>query len=293
MATHESTVQNAEINPNAILSTIRNTMQELFKDRLDTRLDKFENTIKTTINTQSAKISSMQNQIAQLQSKNSEQETVINALFKEVREKNLCLSGVPDASDETSEQLMQKVCKIISDITKNNIIPATAFRCGKFRSEQNRKIRIKFESIRDRDSAFNNKDKLKHPIYLNEDISQNEAHAQKLLRDRRKELSKAGTTCSIDYKTLSIKAEDGTPLAEVRNGRLVHVLKKPVSTKRSNPGEPSNHKTPCSDDPVEPEGKKQKKDSGNSEHFLDASENPTTDQQPEDMEQENDTPLME
>lgn len=192
-------------------------------------MDKLEEMVKGSLISQTVKLNSMQSQLNHLQTKSVQQEKVIDDLIKEVREKNICLHGLSDSSSESEIELKTAVHKIIADITTLKIVPDKIYRCGNFQIGQTRKIKVKFVTISERDLVYANKSKLKHPIYINADISPNESFAHKLLRDKKKELISQGIQSTIDYKTRSLKSDDGGITMEVKNGTLI---RKVTKTKR-------------------------------------------------------------
>jgi len=121
------------------------------------------------------------------------------------------------------------VCKLFLDITKKDIRPDVIFRLGALKTGENRLIKVKFLSIRERNLVLKQwslvKETLKQKdvyasVYLNEDLPYTIRRDHALLRKGRNFINDNGKGATIDWKARTLDVEDGSKYF-VNDGKLI------------------------------------------------------------------------
>jgi len=139
-------------------------------------------------------------------------------IYNKMNELNLVVSGLPDSETETNNQLVRTVQKLIFEITKREISIDVGSRLGKFRPGVTRAVKVKFVTMLERNCVYLHRTSLKHPCYINEDLSPETRKDLALLRQKKKEIlsQDRNATVTIDSKTKTL--HHGQRRISIRNG---------------------------------------------------------------------------
>lgn len=174
-----------------------------------------------------AMIKSSASIIHKLQLENSELRQKLNFLerenelrYRESHFQNLILVGLKDDEEENTNNLILKIQQILLDISSNQIAIDTVYRIGKFTSDRQRSVRIRFMSHSDRNKALENSENLPENIYLNEDLPYTIRRDNRLFRNKRSELFNLGVNFQTDWKNKVITTNDGRKIS-ISDGKFI------------------------------------------------------------------------
>lgn len=199
----EDTVCFEQENPK-LLEIIGKSVESAITKSLDSRLQRIESALFSKVNSNTAKIHALNQQAGTFQNRLQKLEKQTEVIECELRERNLIITGLRDSERETTKDLFITVTRMFRDITRMNIKPDKLYRIGKYFHGAPRNVRVKLNTISEKDIVMECKQYLNPPIYLNEDEPYSVRIAKKLLRDKRRELADIGTESTIDYKTRSL-----------------------------------------------------------------------------------------
>lgn len=124
----------------------------------------------------------------------------------ETKSINLILSGVPDQIDEEADVLETKIIDEVKKMNPDHELKYdTVRRLGKYRDGVTRPIRIRFETMRERNAILQMKTLAKHPIYINRDLPEAVRRADFKMRQQIRLLKSTKKTIeNVDWKNYQI-----------------------------------------------------------------------------------------
>jgi archaellum component FlaC len=188
-----------------------------------------------------ANISSHENQITVLQDDiRNLNETICKIIsdkdnvYFEVNKLNLIISGLPDSSSETSEQLSAKLKPFLHKITSKHLNVDCSFRLGAFSDKYPRRIKIRFNTLSDRNTVWSLRDMAQPPYYINEDLSPNIRQIHGKLRQQKRDILSKNPSAKlwIDWKQLTINPGErpSTSITRSRPSSYNHGAGTPMDT---------------------------------------------------------------
>lgn len=211
----ETTLETKKTDPNYVLSQL-SKLDKLDKiDKLESKIDSFQDSLKSSVNHQNNKIAALEQRNSYLEQSNFKLERAIDDLWKEVHGKNLILRGLEDKHDENSFSLFQNVCAILRIITEVDIEPDVVYRMGEFVRGVNRPIRIVLCKHRERNLIFEYRANLDKHLTIAADLPTDMRVDFAILFKKKDELTKQGEACKIDFKAREITTVSGKGFASV------------------------------------------------------------------------------
>lgn len=99
--------------------------------------------------------------------------TISDHLEYELKKLNLTVVGFTEGALESAQDLAAKMNTFLSGLTGQDIKVAEATRFGPLSAKRSRTIRVRFNTMTDRDSVYNARFSTSHPTYINEDLPAN------------------------------------------------------------------------------------------------------------------------
>lgn len=126
-----------------------------------------------------------------------------------VREMYLILAGINDDADETEDAMAEKIQQIVKDINPANQFKYdTLYRIGKFQNGKTRKIRVKFLTMKERNSFLSLRKDTKRPVFIDEDEPNEIRTAKFQMREKIRSLKQSGDNVTgVSYKTFEIETD--------------------------------------------------------------------------------------
>lgn len=228
-------------NYNKLTEALLNINQNL--DKLK-KLDEIHNTVTELSNRLTANDNAVRNLGNDVEHITADLETVKkeiedfrsqkNKLEYEVKKINLIIQGVSDQEDETEATLVPKIKQLVSIETGFDFKYDEIYRIGAFRLGQNRNIRIRFKEMNHRNAFLNLRQKIKHPVYINEDLPEAIRKAEYNMRTKIRALKADRITItSVNWKKFEIELETKT-LTMNSDGSFTENVK-PTAESQPNP----------------------------------------------------------
>lgn len=143
------------------------------------------NQLKSNLTTTEARVETISNDVDNLHHRTDQ-------LEYELKKLNLTLVGFTEGASETSLELMTKINAFLSTITGQEIKVAEAVRMGPLSNKRQRTVRIRFNTMSDRDVTYNARFNTTHPTYINEDLPINMFKTLMTLKRKAKTLKSTG-----------------------------------------------------------------------------------------------------
>ncbi|CAL8080878.1 unnamed protein product [Orchesella dallaii] len=197
----------------ALITAMERSMKKLIKQELrqsdkksNSRFQKLTDLIEDKSKANNERFQNLEHENQVLVSKVSLLQRENESLQVELREKNIVISGIQDNENETESELVRKVSDLLKTIVskssepKINFRPDKAHRLGKFTSDKNRHVKVKFATISERDYIFRNKDKVPPQVTVKADIPFTMRRDHAILKQKQAELMNDGLPCTVDMK---------------------------------------------------------------------------------------------
>lgn len=127
----------------------------------------------------------------------------------EVKRINLIVAGIEDETDETDEDLKNKIQTMAKEIKQDiNFDCDTIRRLGEYKPGKTRRVHIRFKLMSDRNAFFELKKSTKHPIYINADVPEAVQKAEFKMREKIRNL-KANkiNIINVNYRNYEIETD--------------------------------------------------------------------------------------
>jgi len=164
------------------------------------------------------RISNVEELAVNLQSTISQIKTNNEVIYNEMNKLNLVLVGLPDSEGETNSQLVKSVTQLVQGITKSKIAIDIASRLGKFRSGSSRAVKIKFVTMFERNCAYFHRTSLRHPCFINEDLSPETRKDLAILRLKKKEILSSDRSAPVTIDSRTKTLHHGNTRISIQNG---------------------------------------------------------------------------
>jgi len=189
----ESSVKSVEEKVNEVVTSneeVKKSIAELKKE------------VETKTSNHEVRISTIEELSINLQASVNQIKTTNEGIYNEMNKINLVISGLPDSDEESNGDLVKTVRKLIHDITKNDMQVDVTSRLGKYRPNSTRAVKVRFLTMLERNCVYFHRSSLKHPYYINEDLSPETRKDLALLRQKKKEIltSDKHATVTIDQR---------------------------------------------------------------------------------------------
>lgn len=163
-------------------------------------------------------VSELRKEISNLRSKLSFLETENELLHRQANFQNLIISGVSDSENETNSELCEKIKTELFAISPSLSGIDTAYRIGVFKNGKIRPVRVRFYNHSERNKVYEERSKIKKPIYINEDLPKSIRRDYYVIRQKRRDLINDKIDFKIDWRNKTITTSAST--FTVRDGKL-------------------------------------------------------------------------
>jgi hypothetical protein len=204
---------------------------------IDEKIEKMKSDMERKISSHDSDISQLQYEVKALNDTVHKIISDKDNVYFELNKLNLILSGIPDSSSETPDQLVQKMKPLLSRITSTHINIDCAYRLGKFSPKYPRRIKIRLLSLSERNLIWSHREKAPPLFYVNEDLSPNVRQVQGQLRQQKREILEKNPSAKlwIDWKKLTLNSGE-RPMSSAsvyRSGAPRNSMETDASTSRS------------------------------------------------------------
>lgn len=140
----------------------------------------------------------------------NDQQITINKLEREIKKKNLIVSGIAETETEMDKSDLEKIIiDVINDKLGENCSSQDieeVYRLGLKKAEYTRPIRVVFNSIKTKSSIWSKRKNLQNTnIYINEDLTTEQQKQRSELLKMRKELKKEGKEAKLKGNKLLVE----------------------------------------------------------------------------------------
>jgi archaellum component FlaC len=203
-----------------------NQIAQLLDTKLNPLHTRFDNLDKS-LELQNERIKELESEVQTLKSTVQKVSNENELLWRELYKVNLVFCGVPERPNESSEELSNKVSKVIHDTVGKNFHFDTAHRIGKSVNQYPRPIKVRFMSIFERNEVYTKRFNVSRPTFINEDLPLTTRKTHSEMRKKRKELLENG----YPFKQITMDWVHGA----IRTGDSVFYVNQP-STQQSSSG---------------------------------------------------------
>lgn len=204
------------------------------------KIDNLEQMLRKNLESHDSRITKLEDENLKLKQKITQLSNDNELLTKELRNKNLIISGIPESESETDASLRELLLAKFQSITKKTVQIDSAYRLRRKEKGVVRHVKVLFVTFNDRNCVYLNRTKTEKGVFINEDLHKNTRRDHALLRRKRKELSDKQINSKLNLSKLTVEAETGE-VFEIVNGVVV------------------SKTTPAVSEPVAKNGKTQKR----------------------------------
>jgi len=212
--------------------TLEIILQKLAK--LD-KLENIETLIQNSIKSQNSRIANLESENKKLNTKVQQIQRDNEMILKELRERNIIICGIQDDADETDEDLVNAINRVMPETDDDNEITIESFyRIGPYKADRNRPIRVKFQKLSDRNLVYYNRNEIDPSIYVKEDLPYSMRRDHAALHEKKKELVDLGASVSINFKQRTVETDTGE-IYKAIDGKIHDVRAPKRSSKNHDP----------------------------------------------------------